>query len=501
MAVIFQQRMQFVLLALLLVMAPLLRSGKVPLGLLTLELLAIVLLAVWAWQPGGWRSLPGLQRGWLLVLLALPLFYLLPLPAAMQSWLPGRDVHVTAETLVNPASQPTWAALSLVPRETFGGLLKLLIPVAIFLTARSLSTRTLQTLTLLVLGLAALQAVIGLVQYGAGMQGPALIATEHANAGNAAGTYTSRNNYAGFLYLALMPCLALYMANIGRNAGAGKSPFRQRLLFWSSLRGHRAFLYGALGLLLILGVIFSRSRAGIGLTILGLLFMMGLLARRIGGGKASVSLLGRIVTVAGGVAVAIGLAPVWERFATQDPVSDGRFTIFAGALDAIRETFPVGLGPGVFQESFHPWQYLAFSRLINQAHNSYLEWVYDGGLLALALIAAGLVLFARGWVRVWKAGDWGDFRYIQVGAGMGLLLMLLHELVDYNLFVPANMALFAFFAAVFLHDYQEPVRTRRRASTSREVAADGRDGTAANPRERGALPAAPGPGAENPFRE
>ena len=42
-----------------------------------------------------------------------------------------------------------------------------------------------------------------------------------------------------------------------------------------------------------------------------------------------------------------------------------------------------------------------------------------------------------------------------------LLLMLLHDTVDYNLVVPANLAFFAFFAAVFFHDYQEPVKKRR----------------------------------------
>lgn len=488
-------RLSLILLVMLLVLAPLLRSGKVSLAVLTLELLALALILLWAWRPGHWRALPRAQWGFLLLLLALPVLYLLPLPAVMQAWLPGRDMHLTAAALVNPAHDPAWAPLALVPGETLGGLLELLIPVSVFLVARSLSTRQLQWLMALVLGLAAFQALIGLVQYGAGMQGPAVIATEHANAGNAAGTYTSRNNYAGFLYLALMPCLALYLANIGRNGQRGKSPFRQRLLFWSSLRGHKAFLYGALALLLILGVIFSRSRAGIGLTMLGLLLMMGLLARRIGGSRASVSLLGRILTVAGGVAVAIGLAPVWERFATQDPVSDARFTIFAGTLDAIRESFPLGFGPGAFQESFHPWQYLAYGRLINQAHNSYLEWVYDGGLLALGLIVAGLLLFARGWLRVWSPGEWGDFRYLQVGAGMGLLLMLLHELVDYNLFVPANMAMFALFAAVFFHEYREAPRTRQR-STRRQG-----EGVAPSPRERGALPVSPGPGTSNPFQD
>lgn len=456
------------LLAATLLLAPLLRSGNTPLALLVLELLALALLLVALWQPGFWRQLPRLQQLFVGGLVALPLLYLLPLPATLASLLPGREAYALATSLALKGHSGSAGALSLLPAETAAGFLKLLLPVAVFLAASQLHHQRQHQLVYLLLGMAALQALIGMVQYGAGMGGPALIATEHANAGNAAGTYTSRNNYAGFLYLLLMPCLALYMATLGRHRPRGPSPIRQRLLFWSSLKGHQALLFGALALLLILGVIFSRSRAGIGLTMLGVGLVSVLLARRIGGGKASVSVVGSLVSVAVGLAVAIGLAPVWQRFAVADPVSDGRFTIFSGALEAIRSTFPVGLGPGVFQESFFPWQDLSqASYLINQAHNGFLEWVYDGGLPALLLIGLGLFLFLQRWPALWRTGQWGDFRYLQVGAGLGLGLMLLHELVDYNLFVPANMTAFALLAAVFLHDYQEPAAPRVRTGTPR----------------------------------
>lgn len=477
------------LLAATLLLAPLLRSGNTPLALLVLELLALALLVLALWSPGFWRQLPRLQQVFLAGILTLPVFYLIPLPALLASALPGREAYELATSLALKGQGSNGSSLSLVPGETGAGLLKLLLPVAVFLAAVQLRHQRQQQLVYLLLGMAALQALIGLVQYGAGMSGPALLATDHANAGNAAGTYTSRNNFAGFLYLLLMPCLALYMATLGRHRPRGPSPIRQRLLFWSSLKGHQAVLFGALALLLILGVIFSRSRAGIGLTMLGVGLVSVLLARRIGGGKASVSLVGSLLSVAVGLAVAIGLAPVWQRFAVSDPVSDGRFTIFAGALDAIRNSFPVGLGPGVFQESFFPWQHLSQAGyLINQAHNGFLEWVYDGGLPALLLIGLGLFLFLQRWPALWRAGHWGDFRYLQVGAGLGLTLMLLHELVDYNLFVPGNMAAFALLAAVFLQDYQEPVVERRRSNTPQEGAGS---------REVSLPP--PDPEANNPF--
>ena len=153
-----------------------------------------------------------------------------------------------------------------------------------------------------------------------------------------------------------------------------------------------------------------------------------------------------------------------QRFTLLDPVEDGRVTIFAGTLAGIRQFFPLGAGPATFQQAFFPFQDLEQAMyLINQAHNSYLEWVFDGGIFALLLIGVMLFIYVARWPRLWVAGDWGDFRYVQVGCGLGLGLMLLHEFVDYNLFVPANMVYFAFFAAVFLHDYREPpVQLRQR---------------------------------------
>ncbi len=469
------QRSVAILLASLLVLAPLLRSGNTPLALLTLEVLALALLGLLAWQPGSWQRLTRLQRWAVGGLAAVPLLYLLPLPSALAAFFPGREMHQLAQSLALRGGQPDLETLALSPAETFAGWLKLLLPLGVFVAALQLPHRTLQWLVWLFLGMAALQAMIGLLQYGGGLPMPELFGMDDIMASRAAGTYTSPNNFAGFLYLALMLSLALYLAWLGRFRSAGKSPLRSRLLFWSTLRGHQTFIFGALALLLLLGIIFSRSRAGIGVTIIGIALLTVMLSNRIGGAKAGVGLVGRVLTVAMGAAAAIGLAPVWQRFTVADPVSDGRFVIFDGTLRAIRENFPLGYGPGSFQESFFPWQDVSQSAyLINQAHNSFLEWLYDGGLLALALLLLCLTIYVRRWFTLWRREAWGDFRYLQVGAGVGLLLMLLHEMADYNLYVPANMIAFAFLAAVFLYPYQEAA-PKRRKSTSRIDARRERD--------------------------
>jgi hypothetical protein len=82
-----------------------------------------------------------------------------------------------------------------------------------------------------------------------------------------------------------------------------------------------------------------------------------------------------------------------------------------------------------------------------------------------------LGLYVSQWRKVWTRKVWSRFRFIQVGAGIGIFLLLLHELVDYNLYIPANMVYFAFLAGVFFADPdQEAVTASRRRRKRRTPA-------------------------------
>jgi hypothetical protein len=56
---------------------------------------------------------------------------------------------------------------------------------------------------------------------------------------------------------------------------------------------------------------------------------------------------------------------------------------------------------------------------------------------------------------MWTRKEWNALRFMQAGAGIALLLMMLHGLTDYNLHIPANAIYFAFLAATFLHRQEE----------------------------------------------
>lgn len=439
------------LLGIMLIFAPLFRSGQPALAVLALELLAVSLLVVVLWYPG--RKLVTRVEALALGLLFLfPLLYLVPLPAGFAALVPGRQAYLDAQALMQNIAAVDTATLSLYPLETESAWLLLLIPIAVFLGTRTLDPHRALTLVLLLLGVGVAQSLLGLLQYGAEEGSPQLFGLSLPAVKSAAGTYTNRNHLAGLLEMLLPVALALAIFSVGRRMARDSRGWRDRVVFVASAGGHATFLYGVIALLLLVGLVFTRSRAGIAFGMLGVFLSTALFARRVGGDNIY-GTVGTIVVFALGIGVAIGLVPVLDRFSAEGAIHDARWTIFSSTLDGIGVFGPIGTGPGNYPETYRAFQPPELGHwFINHAHNDYLEWLFEGGLVAAGLILLLLVLVARQWRRLWTRGEWSRFRFVQVGAGIGILLLMLHSLVDYNLHIPANIVYFAFLAGIFFAD-------------------------------------------------
>ena len=244
------------------------------------ELAALALLAglllprrAWAVLPqgagptGAAAPLSRPLQVFLVLLMLLPLVQLLPLPAGLWAALPGRAFYADAIRLAaDDGTGVRWRAISLVPSTTEAAWLTLLPPLAVFLVAVRLDRERLMVLLVVFLGLAAAQALIGLIQYGQGLP-------------DALGTYPNRNHLAGLLEMALPVGLALLAATVGhgrptqarKRHGHHQRPFRQWLARFSVARINQAAALGTLSLAILLGLIFTRSRSGVSLAMLGIL--------------------------------------------------------------------------------------------------------------------------------------------------------------------------------------------------------------------------------------
>jgi O-antigen ligase len=82
-----------------------------------------------------------------------------------------------------------------------------------------------------------------------------------------------------------------------------------------------------------------------------------------------------------------------------------------------RERPWIGFGLGSFQEVYPAYATFDIGLIVNHAHNDWAEWLAEGGVPFLLLLAS---------VALWSVGP--AFRSIW---GLGLLSVFLHALVDY----------------------------------------------------------------------
>lgn len=124
-----------------------------------------------------------------------------------------------------------------------------------------------------------------------------------------------------------------------------------------------------------------------------------------------------------------------------------RFELWKPAIRLWRENFWWGVGPAHFNYRFRVYRPEIVQAEPNRVHNDYLNTLVDWGVVGGALVAAALVLLFVGAYRTWpyvrgSPGDLGTkpsnkFALV-LGSTLGLLAILIHSLLDFNMHIPAN---------------------------------------------------------------
>ena len=413
--------------------------------LLALEALGLLTLLVVFWsgayQGGTYKSV----HWFLWVCIAMAGLYVVPIPNGFSlplidfDNLPGRQLyHEVDQWLAGQGVIAPYRTLSIIPYESTLALLALLPPLALFYTGISLSKDHLRNLIYLLLLIATIQAIIGLIQYASG--NPAFYFGISPGGRIAKGTYVNSDHFAALLEMTLPIAIGLMLYSVGRASYDRRHDKTSWIL-------NQVLIFSFVAVLLFLAGIFARSRTGVFLIMVGVLVSSLVFARHIGG-KQSAGLAAGFATVAVGLAVFIGLIPVLNRFVAQNPVEDERFRIFEHTLEGIKAFFPWGSGPDTFSSVYRAFQPIEQPVFINNAHNDYLELLFEMGIFGAFIITGFFLLYLMGW---WKlAGStWDRLRFMQVGAGIGIFLLLLHLLSDFILHEPMNTMIFALLAGVF----------------------------------------------------
>ncbi len=247
------------------------------------------------------------------------------------------------------------------------------------------------------------------------------------------GTFISPNNLAGFLEL-LLPLSLSYMM-LGR------------------LKATTKIFFCYTGLVIIGGLACTISRGGWVAAGLSLIVFFGVLAfdrsRRLPALIFLVVIIGACaVTLPKSYAVKLRVKQLFAQGHVDD---DSRYDIWHPAVILWKQNPWWGVGPAHFDYRFRQYRPEELQRRPERAHNDYINTLADWGVAGTALVASAWLLLAWGIARTWPfvrgaKHELGDnkgsnkFAFL-LGASLGLLALLFHSAVDFNMHIPANAIL------------------------------------------------------------
>lgn len=252
------------------------------------------------------------------------------------------------------------------------------------------------------------------------------------------GTYGNRNHMAGFLDMAIPMVLGM-------------------ILFRSRPPGKRLGMI-TLVLFLLITQTLTLSRGGWGATTGALVFMVVVLLfkKNFYHKPLLVSIVVAVVVVG---CVVMASTPVVNRLITltQQDAEDNltaRITCWRSTCNLIKDHPFTGTGPGTFARVFPEYLEPGLYGLPLFAHNDYLQFAADTGVLFFPLMLWLLFLFFRTGFRKIKSRS-RQTMGISLGAMAAVTAILIHSYSDFNLHVPANTVLFTVIMGIMASGWRE----------------------------------------------
>jgi O-antigen ligase/tetratricopeptide (TPR) repeat protein len=383
----------------------------------------------------------------LLLLLSYMCLQLVPLPVDLIRLISPRTFSLYAQgALAGEAVR--WRPLSIDTKATAMEFFRLCSCAAFYiLTVQLLTRRDLLRRTVAVIAVfGSSLALFGILQRVL-FNGRIYWIRALTHGGTPFGPYVNRNHYAGLMEMIFPVVLCLFLFY---KPGAVYGSLRERIsgVFDREMTNVHILL-GLSSVLIATSIFLSLSRGGIvslSLSVIVLIVLLMKRERRSSRVRLFVLVLAVIVLSVGW----FGWKPLFERFETvgHAGIQDLRFGIWKDSLEIIRD-FPVaGTGFGSFASIYPKYRSISVEGLLEHAHNDYIELLAGGGIVGFVLFAwfISAVLF-----KSYKAFSGRRERYsiyVFIGAAAGLVSILLHSVVDFNLQIGANGLYFFFLAGL-----------------------------------------------------
>ena len=274
--------------------------------------------------------------------------------------------------------------------------------------------------------------------------------------GNPFGPWVNNNHFSGYLEM-ILPLGGAVLLQAGDWAGSRRRHHRRNLVPQVLLA-----LFSMLWIVAALGA--ARSRGGL----FSLLFTIVLYAMaQVAAGQWKnrnprlapfLAMLPLLLATAGAAAYVLrpGLheeAPVEEGL---EPSLASRVVAWKGVATMIASNPLSGTGLGTFDLAYPVFKTYGSTGNWRQAHNDYLQALAESGLVGFALFLAGAVFLSRRFLLPVLLSPWRRQEPVALAAGLGLVTLLFHSLVDFNLQIPSNGLLFVLLGGLLVRLYTPP---------------------------------------------
>lgn len=374
------------------------------------------------------------------------LFQFLPLPKFALKLLSPQAYAFKAQFL-SGFQEANFASLSLIPAHTFRQGLELVTYFLLGFLVIKIITEKKQFFRIyaVLVGMGIFEAIYGLFElYN---KHPRILFYEKIyGLDSASGTFVNRNHFSGYLEMILPLAFGLIIARMEFFDWSGLR-WKERLLKLSE-KSLAVNLLISIGILVIsLGIIFSKSRSGMFLLIFSFfLFFGGSLIsfrkknKQITWTRIFLVLMFIFLAL---VAIGIGIDSSLERFALDRLLYENRPTYWSNSLEFFTEYPVFGTGLGTFPMIYPDWETGRDMMRLYHAHNDYLEYLVELGIIGFFLLMSGLFLLVGRTIRVWIRRGHPEVKALVLGGLVSIFCMLFHSITDFNLHIPANMLLFS----------------------------------------------------------
>lgn len=404
-------------------------SARTGLGVSLAELLSLPLMAFAFWRIRKGQRMAR-SRAALIAAAAialLPLLQLLPLPESL--WLLAPARASLREDLALFGIHDLSLRWSLAPEETERNFYLMLPALALFLVPLALRRKALPMLLWWPVGLALFTLLLAFVQLG--MPQESFVNPFPEYEPSLSGVFANKNHQACALAIGLVLALARMIAVFQKPAAYP----------WKHAAQWLCVLLVA-ALVLVLPLVKSRAGLLVAMVACGALLMASgpLSPHR---WKAS-----RAARASALLAVAVLAVGIWGSFAwmqseVETGKADDRWSTITATLRLGLDNAPFGSGFGSFVPMFEQATEgsLMRSGYINNAHNDYAQWWFEGGVPAIATLLLSLGVLIVSVRRLLQQPETSASRRTGIAAACALLVLLLHSTVDYPLRTPALMAM------------------------------------------------------------